>query len=783
MDELTDDKALRIKAEQAELAHKWLAEITRVRGKEEKWRKQANKVILRYRDDREYDNNASRFNILWSNTEVIEPAIFSRSPIPDVRRRWSTKDPASRTAALIIERSLSFINSSYNLIDVLNRARSDYVLPGRGIVMVCYEPMILNRQVRKPVEPDPPSTPPEDEPKYPEGTEFDDQGAYMMQPEEYKAWESVYAEYVPWDLFGFSECKSWATCPAMWVGDYLSKADIEKLCPDFKDYQNLQFKSSDDNESTLEKNSQPPQTILIWKVWHKSSRKFMIFAEGYTTAPLRMVDDPLELENFFPCPEPLYSIRTNGSWMPKPEFLLYQDQANELDIIAERMRSLISACKVRGVYDQAMDSLAKISEIPNKPDNSYIPIPGFRELADKGGLEALLSSMPLDKIIEALQQLRERETELKQQIYELYGIADIMRGASVASETLGAQQLKAQYGALRISTRQQRFQDFIREIFRIEAEIICEHFDPNTLRIMCGLQVIPDMEFEQMKQQKQLEAGMISESEFNQAIQIIRSDKLRGFKVDIETDSTVPVDKESEQQNRIAFVTAIGTYLQGVIPAVQSGAIPASVAREAMLFVVRGFKIGSELEEVLEQLGDSDDGEDVAKMKQMLEQLQQQLQQLQQENQDLKANTAVELKKAEVKGMIDQQSAEQSLAIKAKEAELASAGAQNDVARDLQLKQMELEAEMQIAREKEAAETARLQMKLENDRLIAAENHKVQLLTAQMSVQSSQSEVSEEAEVDEPKEDLGPAIMALIGELGRPKTVIRGPDGKVQGIE
>jgi len=733
-----EEKAAQLKHEQQELAQRWLAEITRMRGKERKWRDQANKVVARYRDDRDVDNTAAKFNILWSNTEVIEPAIFSRMPIPDVRRRWSTKDPAARTAALILERSLSFINTSFNFKDVLVRSRSDYVLPGRGMAMVCYEPMILERNVRKPVEPLPPSNPPEDDDKYPEGTEFDDAGAYMMQPEEYKAWESVYVEYVPWDLFGFSECKSWSTVPAVWIGDYLSKDDVKKLCPGFDDYENLKFHTGTDDENEKDKAAQPPQTILIWKVWHKAARKFMIFAEGYTTGPLLMSDDPLQLENFYPCPEPLYSVRNNGTWMPKPEFLLYQDQAIELDTITDRMKMLISACKNRGVYDKAMDALNKISELPNKPDNTFMPVDNFRELAEKGGLEALISAMPLEQIITVIQQLREREQELKAQIYEIYGIADIMRGASQASETLGAQQLKAQYGALRISTRQERFQEFIREIFRIEAELIAEHFDPATLRIMCGLQVIPDQQFEQMKQAKQLEAGAISESEFNQAIQIIRSDKLRGFKVDIETDSTIPVDKQSEQQNRIAFMTAIGQYLQGVIPAVQSGAIPASVAREGMLFVVRGFKVGSEFEEVLEEVGqdDGDAAAQVAKLQQQMQQMQQMVQQLQQENQQLKAGAEVEMQKAQIKAQTDTQANASKMTLEQQKHELDTQLAAQVAEREQMTQEAEYQRQMQLEQLKIASQERIRAMELESERMISDAKNQTAVMVAEISAKA-----------------------------------------------
>jgi hypothetical protein len=705
-------------AKNRDLAIKWLAEIERIRGKEDKWRTKAQQVIARYRDDRTIDDVPARFNMLWSNTEVIKPAIFSSMPVPDVRRRYSTKDPAARTAALILERTLSFCNSAYNFRDVLDRCNEDYVLPGRAMAVVCYDPVF--GQQRKSVEPLPPSEPP-DEVKYPEGTLVDAQGGYQMQ--EQKIWESTYCEYVPWKLFGFSECTSWAKVPAMWIGEYMTKDEVKGFAPQFTDLDKLPFKTVADNDQDKDK-GQPPSTVTVWKVWHKAARKFMGFCEGYTDGPLLIVDDPQQLENFYPCPEPMYSLRSNGSWEPKPEFLLYQDQANELDDVTNRLRNLINACKNRGVYDEAMDQLAKISELPKKPDNTYIPVPNFSSLAEKGGLEGLISSLPLKNIVDTIAVLRERERELKDSIYEIYGISDIMRGASVASETLGAQELKAKYGGLRISTRQNRFQEFIRDIYRVQAEIISEHFSPDTLRLMSGIQVIPDQQFMQMKQQGQLEAGIIAESEFNQAIQILKSDKLRGFKVDIETDSTIPVDQASEQQNRVAFITALGTYLQGVIPAVESGAVPIAVAREAMLFVVRGFKVGSELEEVLEELGQGqDEGQQLAQLKQanaqmqeQMQAMQEQMQGLQEQNQTLQLNSAKDQSRAQADIASSQAKTQNDIALDnakaGNQAALEQQKAQHEMAmreqesqHTMQMKQRDAEHARQLA-ETQAQQTA-----------------------------------------------------------------------------
>src|SRR5882724_13693862 len=146
----TDEEKL--KAQNAELATKWLKAIDKRRAEESKWREKARAVIKRYRDDRGIeDESCSKFNILWANTEVLKPAIFNRMPVPDVRRRYLTRDPVARTAAMILERALSYSMDSYDFKDTLDRVEEDYLLPGRGQAVVCYKPYF--KQTRKAVEP------------------------------------------------------------------------------------------------------------------------------------------------------------------------------------------------------------------------------------------------------------------------------------------------------------------------------------------------------------------------------------------------------------------------------------------------------------------------------------------------------------------------------------------------------------------------------------------------------------------------------------------------------
>lgn len=601
--------------EQAEKAERWLKVISRQRRREKKWRDQAEKVLDRYRDERPTGySQVPRFPMLWSNVETLKPAIYARPPVADVRRRYSTQEPAARTAADILQRCLQYIIGTEEFQDAAERTLEDYLLPGRATAMIEYKPIFATKPTRMQVEPLPDDEEGEDSteeelaknfeqapatPRYPPGTQFDAQGAYRMVDEEELVYEEVRPQSQSWKYFLFDPAPSWKRAKWVSFGCTYTKDMLRTEYPDFADIDSLSFNFADEGQD----DEGAGKMALIWKLWHKPTRMFMVFAEGYRKGPIFEEQDPLQLEDFFPCPEPLYALRTNGDWLPVPEYLMYKDQANELDEVTARLNFMIEACKNRGVYDQAMDQVAKISDLVKKPDNTFIPVPEFRQLMDKGGLLALISTLPLEQIVLVIAQLRERATELKSNIYEITGISDIVRGQSSASETLGAQQLKAQYNGLRISTRQSRFNRFLRDMLRLQAEVVCEHFSPQTLQLMTGIQVLPDLVWEQMKAAQVVPAGAVSESEFAQACAILKSDKLRGFKVDIEIDSTIPVDRDRDQQNRTLFLQAIAQFMTGALPAVAQGLIPPGVAKEMLLFGVRGFKVGSELEEVLDQLG------------------------------------------------------------------------------------------------------------------------------------------------------------------------------------
>ena len=63
----------------------WIKELDAEESAHKSYRERAQKVVDRYQD--EEDRKDSKFNILWSNTEVMESVLYARTPSPDIRRR------------------------------------------------------------------------------------------------------------------------------------------------------------------------------------------------------------------------------------------------------------------------------------------------------------------------------------------------------------------------------------------------------------------------------------------------------------------------------------------------------------------------------------------------------------------------------------------------------------------------------------------------------------------------------------------------------------------------
>lgn len=593
---------------------RWLAEL-QVAGKAcEKWEAKVKKITDRYRDERNDATAGQRkFNILWSNVQVLLPALYSQSPTPDIRRRFQNRDPVARMGSEMLERAVSYGQDEYDFDGMMRRVAEDYVLGGRGIAWVRYDPTFST--TRRPINDE--FEDEDGEPVDREAVKQDDDGRYVEDRE--VTAEAVRCDHVFFKDFRHSVARCWDD--VRWVA---KRACLprEKLVERFGDvgrHVSLDVKPEGVDESLVDEHGDLFKKAEVWEIWNRDDGKAYWISPGYKDGPLDVKDDPLQLSGFFPCPKPAYGTCTNDSLMPVPDYCEYQDQADELDELTERIALLTKALKAAGIY--AADEKDALSQLFSGHDNIMIPVENFAMMADKGGLAKTIEWYPVEKVAEVLKGLLGVRDQVKQDLYEISGISDIIRGESSPSETATAQQIKGQFATLRLRDRQKEIQRFARDLIRIKAEIIAEQFDPETLSIMTGLPEAPEQpekpqvsdDPEQMQQavaQWTREMGewaqemQQGQAEFMAAVQMLKDDRLRSYRVDIETDSTIAVDENTEKERRLEFMGTVTPVIGSVLEAVQVYPDIAPLAKEMMTFTLRAFKTGRALESAFDDFFD-----------------------------------------------------------------------------------------------------------------------------------------------------------------------------------
>lgn len=536
----------------------------------EKWEARSEKIIKRYRDEREgggaTGDKRRRFNILWSNVQTLTPALYGRAAKPEVSRRFKDQDPVGRTAATMLERALEYEVEQYpDFADAMRNSVEDRLLPGRGSAWVRYEAKVegapgASGQVSEDKKKNAPA-------------EVTQQVTYECAP----------TDYVNWRDFLHSPARTWEE--VWWVARsvWLTKDEGVKR---FGDIFNSVPLTTEDKQKTGTAEALPTesqeQKAKIWEIWDKSSGYVYWVPNDYSVC-LDERPDPLKLEMFFPCPKPLYATTTTGTLVPVPDYVEYQDQAEELDTLTQRIHLLVRALKAVGIYNAEYKELQRL--LNEGMDNQMIPVSSWAAFAEKGGLKGAVDFLPLDTVIAVLQGLYESRESCKQIIYELTGISDIIRGASKASETATAQQIKSNYAGLRLRHAQQDVARYASDLLRMKAQIICTHYAAETILAMSGVEYTDDAQYAP------------------QALQLLKSGNMKDFRIQVQADSLAQLDDMQEKQDRVEFLQAVGGFME---QAAKLGTNPAVVSLMGSLlkFGVRGFKVGRDVEGAIEKAVD-----------------------------------------------------------------------------------------------------------------------------------------------------------------------------------
>lgn len=659
----------------------WLEQISQAEKREKDYREDGKKVVAIYEGDKK---DEVPYNILYSNVETLSPAVYNATPRPVVSRRFKDADPIGLEVGQVLTKTLEFLADPGEMqYPTFNSLMDSAVLEG----------LVTGRGV----------------------TQFRYDAAKMASGDLY---EMVCGTAVPWNRFLHGYAKKWEDVPWVAYDHFMTREELKdnfgaeaaniKMSPALPDEEKADGKRATEGI---------PDLAHVYEIWDKGTKKVIFLCENHEK-PLKVVDDPLRLTGFFNCPEPLAFFRKIKDLVPLPLYNQYANQARELNEVTRRIDKITRAMKVRGMYDSRVDGIDKVLE---SGDGEMTPATNLTQIGDNAILERAIWMMPIEKLSAALQGLYLQRQQIKAVIYEITGIADILRGSSVASETATAQNIKDKWGSLRLKRFQREVGRYCKDAYRIMAEIAAKHFKQKTFAAMTGMKYLTNAEKAGLQNQvqayKQIAAqaqatgqqppppppgadkvmAQLQKPTWEELLATMQNDLLRAYRLDIETNSTVDVEATEDKQNLAELLNAISQFMNGMMPLVESGAMPAGAAQQMLLGITRRFRFGDEFEGALEQIGQAPPKSDPKA----------QAAQAQAEND--KQRLAMEGEKAKAQFGLDQARMQQDFQIK-----------QAELQQTLQLEREKMQGELAIEQQRMQAEMVLKQKELQQSAMIEA---------------------------------------------------------------
>ena len=385
--------------------------------------------------EKDYAATDKNYNIFYSNVQTLDSNLCLNDPKPDIQRRFLKKLDADKLksntyaeVARVLSGAVEYVVDTSNVNAIIKKDVHNTDVVGRGVAWIEYNPII----------------------------ETDENGVEHISSRNIHLSSLKYDEY----LCSSAECEA----DVWWKArrHLLTRKDI---------YKRFGYSADDSELQYTPENSKGNDTILkrgeVWEIWDKNDKKRIYILMNHKNHDLlEMSDDPYRLESFFPCDE-LSFIRENNSIVPVPELLVYRKQALLLETICKRIAQISDALKyvvIMGSQDKSVGQ-----DIIRAQNGDVLSI---QSNDAPGGVSSMITVVPTDPAVKTIEYLEAEKEKVKQNIYDITGISDLMRGMSDPRETAKAQQIKGLFGSLRFQDRQKCVQEHRKHIYRIIAEII-----------------------------------------------------------------------------------------------------------------------------------------------------------------------------------------------------------------------------------------------------------------------------------------------------------------------
>lgn len=550
-------------------AARWNSELEYAKTQFKQFQKDGNEVDLTYKDKRKGEYvQKTRLNLFHANVTTLTSMLYGRVPQVDVNRRWADpNDDVARVASEMVERMLNIdievAGETYS--NNMRAALSDRLLPGLACGRVRYCCTMKDEEV--------PAT-------------VDDTGLVKVPGYTQTTKDDEWVEnlYVPWRDVLWSPARFWAEVRWMAFRSYMGRKDVaERFGKDIA--KAIPYNAKSPLDTNKSDNKEIWSKAEVWEIWDKDSKNVIWFTFGYDKI-LDLKPDVLELEGFWPMPIPMTSNVTTTEFMPIADYVIAQDLYKEIDKLQERIQALTVAAKVTGVYDKA--SAKDLGQIL-KPgtENKLIPVDNWAMFSEKGGIKGCMDFLPLEEVVNAIETLSGEQQKRIEQLYQITGMSDIMRGAADPRASATQDNLKAKFSSVRVQALQDEFARFATDLQKLKFEIIAKHFDPQTIVKASNILFTPDAQYA------------------DQAIQLIKNPEVSKWRIQIRSESLAMVDYAQIRQERTEYINALGLFMQSAAPIAEKFPEAAPVLLELLKWGMAGFKGSNQIEGVIDQAIDA----------------------------------------------------------------------------------------------------------------------------------------------------------------------------------
>ncbi len=556
----------------------WGKEIKAAQRRLRQFHKRGDDITSRFIDERDGSARGTEgyesysLNLFHSNISTLQSMLYGSTPKVDVAREYhDPDDDVARVAGLMFERILQadVEPSGSDFPTVLQSCLQDRLLPGLGVARVRYEPITEEQPVVDPMG----------QPVY------DENGEPLTQ--EVLVSEEAPIDYVHWSDFLWSWGRTWSELH--WVGfrSWLDKEQAAKrFGEDIAKALTYSKQTPDADQDSVPEQGADQESVTqkaeVWEIWCKHDNYVYWYAPGQDTI-LDRKRDPLGLDGFYPIPKPMIANQTTKLVIPTADFIIAQDLYNQIDELYTRITVITRAIKVVGVYDEAAgQSVGRM--LKEGQENDLIPVENWAMFAEAGGLRGKIDWFPAEQVVGTLQTLKAVLDEQIALLQQVTGMADIMRGQSQQYAGVGQEQLKAQFGSIRVQALQDDFARFASDLESLKAEVISKHFEMRTIAQQSSAEFLP-------RPDQQL---------INPALELMKSPDMK-WRINIKPESIAMVDYQNLKSEKSEFIMSVSQFIQssqGMIEAVP-GSTP--VLLEMLKWSVAGLKGADYLEGILDQ--------------------------------------------------------------------------------------------------------------------------------------------------------------------------------------